>query len=118
MPAWQATRGGAHQTGPSVALERRALRDAGLVIAWTGWARKGVLAEEPRANAIEHHPGLDLEHWYPAPREPRERPRLLFVGGRFEEKGGFDLLKALDGLTGTAIELTSSPRRTYRSSRA
>lgn len=105
MPAWEATRGGTHQTGPSVALERRALRAAALVVAWTDWARRGLLAEEPRANAIAHHPGLDLEHWYPAPREPRERARLLFVGGRFEEKGGFDLLKALDGQTGTAIEL-------------
>ncbi len=105
MPAWAATRGGGYQTGPSVALERRALRRAALVVAWTGWARRGVIAEEPRANVIDHHPGLDLARWYPGPREARERPRLLFVGGRFAEKGGLDLLAALDGRIGTAVDL-------------
>ncbi len=54
---------------------------------------------------IEHHPGIDLERWYPAPREPRERPRVLFVGGRFAEKGGFDLLAALEGRIGTEVDL-------------
>ena len=105
MPAWSATRGGRAQTGPSVALERRALRNAALVVAWTAWAMRGVLAEEPRAKVIEHHPGIDLEYWRPAPREPRERPRLLFVGGRFAEKGGLDLLAALEGRLGVAADL-------------
>jgi glycosyltransferase involved in cell wall biosynthesis len=105
MPAWRDSRGAAHQLGPSTALERRALRGAALVMAWTDWARRGVLASEPRANVIAHHPGLDLERWTPAQREPRERPRLLFVGGRFKEKGGVDLLQALDGLLGRELEL-------------
>jgi glycosyltransferase involved in cell wall biosynthesis len=105
MPAWAATRGSGHQTGPSVALERRSLRGAALVVAWTGWARRGILAEEPRANVIEHHPGLDLERWFPGPHEPRERPRILFVGGRFAEKGGFDLFSALEGRIGTDVDL-------------
>jgi glycosyltransferase involved in cell wall biosynthesis len=105
MPAWSATRGSELQTAPSVALERPALRGAALVVAWTGWARRGLLAEEPRANVIQHHPGLDLEHWFPGPREPRVRPRLLFVGGRFAEKGGLDMLAALEGRIGTTVDL-------------
>jgi glycosyltransferase involved in cell wall biosynthesis len=105
MPAWTATRGARHQTGPSSALERGALRDAALVTAWTPWALRGVLEEEPRAKAIEHHPGIDLDRWQPAPREPRDRPRVLFVGGRFAEKGGMDLLHALEGRLGREVDL-------------
>src|SRR6202035_4623710 len=52
----------------------------------------------------EHHPGLDLERYRPAAQRPRERPRILFVGGRFAEKGGDDLLAALDRL-GESVEL-------------
>jgi glycosyltransferase involved in cell wall biosynthesis len=105
MPAWKAERGARHQIAPSIALERRALRDAALVTAWTSWAQRDVIGEEPRANVIAHHPGLDLERYRPAEREPRERPRVLFVGGRFREKGGEDLLAALAGLTGQELEL-------------
>ncbi len=105
MPAWEAQRGAAHQIAPSVALERRALQDAALVTAWTEWARRGVLAEQPRSNVIAHHPGLDLERYAPAARETRTRPRVLFVGGRFKEKGGEDLLAALEGLAGSELDL-------------
>jgi glycosyltransferase involved in cell wall biosynthesis len=61
--------------------------------------------EEPRANVIEHHPGIDLDRYRPADRAPRPRPRILFVGGRFKEKGGEDLLRALEGRLGTDVEL-------------
>ncbi|HXB15351.1 MAG TPA: glycosyltransferase family 4 protein [Solirubrobacteraceae bacterium] len=105
MPAWRAERGAAHQIGASVALERRALRAAALVIAWTEWARRGVVAEQPQAEVIAHHPGLDLQRYAPAAREPRTRPRVLFVGGRFKEKGGEDLLAALQGLAGRELDL-------------
>jgi len=105
MPAWRAERGASHQIAPSVALERRALRAAALVTAWTEWAKRGVLAEEPDANVIVHHPGIDLERYAPAPRESRARPRVLFVGGRFKEKGGEDLLAALQGLAGSELDL-------------
>src|SRR5262249_29732592 len=70
---------------------------AALVQAWTGWARAGIEREQPAAHVIALHPGLDLEHYRPEPataREPRERRRALFVGGRFAEKGGEDLLAA------------------------
>ena len=105
MPAW-ASRARAREIAPSVALERRALRGAALVMAWTRWAQRAVEAEEPRANVIAHHPGLDLRRGCRRPaRTPRERPRVLFVGGRFREKGGVDLLDAVQGLLGSKLDL-------------
>jgi glycosyltransferase involved in cell wall biosynthesis len=100
MPAWASTQRYAPATiAPSRALERRALRGAALVLAWTDWARRAIEAQAPGTRAIEHHPGIDLQSYRPAPRRERERPRVLFVGGRFAAKGGEDLLAALgDGL--------------------
>ncbi|CAN5159163.1 glycosyltransferase family 4 protein [soil metagenome] len=81
---------------PSVALERRALRSAALVLAWSDWARAGLEREAPGLHCVTHHPGIDLSAFAPAPRLPRERPRLLFVGGRFVQKGGRDVLEAVE----------------------
>jgi glycosyltransferase involved in cell wall biosynthesis len=80
---------------PSLALERRALRAAAYVLPWTEWAREGFAAEAPDARYVVHNPGLDLETFRPGRRAPRERPRVLFIGGRFIEKGGQDLLDAV-----------------------
>lgn len=81
---------------PSLALERRAFRRAALVLPWSDWARAGVEREAPDARCENHHPGIDLETFRPARQRPRERPRVLFVGGRFEPKGGHDLLDAVE----------------------
>jgi glycosyltransferase involved in cell wall biosynthesis len=105
MPAWADEREHPLGIAPSRALERRALRAAALVCAWTRWARRGIEHAEGRANVIEHHPGIDLQRVAPAPRNPRERPRVLFVGGRFREKGGEDLLAALDGMIGRDVDV-------------
>jgi alpha-maltose-1-phosphate synthase len=105
MPAWADTRGGPLVRAPSQVLERRALRAAALVVAWTAWARRGVERAEARANVIDHHPGIDLHRYTPAPHRPRERPRVLFVGGRFREKGGEDLLAALDARLGRDVDV-------------
>jgi glycosyltransferase involved in cell wall biosynthesis len=80
---------------PSVALERRSLRAAALVLAWTDWARAGLAAEAPGARYVVHNPGLDLQAFRPAQRAPRARPRVLFIGGRFAAKGGPELLEAV-----------------------
>jgi glycosyltransferase involved in cell wall biosynthesis len=106
MPAWHRPR--AHSgalIAPSRALERRALRRAAVVLAWTGWARRGAEREAPGARVEEHHPGIDLERFAPAERRERQRPRVLFVGGRFAEKGGEDLLAALAPELGRGVEL-------------
>jgi len=106
MPGWRVSpRQAAITMAPSVALERRALRAAALVLAWTAWARRGVEREAPGANVFDHHPGLDLERYRPAPRHERSLPRVLFVGGRFLAKGGEDLLEALSEELGRELEL-------------
>jgi glycosyltransferase involved in cell wall biosynthesis len=90
---------------PSLALERRSLRAAAFVLPWTEWARAGFAAEAPDARYAVHNPGLDLETFRPVAHEPRERPRVLFVGGRFVEKGGQDLLDAVALLGGDRLDL-------------
>lgn len=106
LDVWRKSRPWSRLTlAPSLAAERRALGRAACVLAWTRWARDGVLRACPAANAVEHNAGVDLELFRPAPREPRAAPRVLFVGGRFAEKGGFDLLEALRPLLARIVEL-------------
>jgi glycosyltransferase involved in cell wall biosynthesis len=90
---------------PVVRWEREALGAAALVLAWSEWARRELQATAPGTNVVVHHPGVDTEHFAPAPRRPRDRPRVLFVGSRFEQKGGYDLLAAVDDLLGRDLDL-------------
>lgn len=99
---------------PASMLERRALRAAHTVVAWTGWARDCVIATAPEARVVVLTPGVDVERFRPAERRARERARVLFVGSRFGEKGGDDLIAALDGLLGTDVELDVVTRAPFR----
>lgn len=90
---------------PSLARERRALERAASVLAFTEWSAEGVRRAAPGARVEVLHPGLDLERYRPAPRPARDRPRLLFVGGRFAEKGGDDLLRAVGPLLGHELDV-------------
>jgi alpha-maltose-1-phosphate synthase len=107
MPAWaeQRREHRAITIAPSRALERRAFVRAAVTLAWTAWTRRSVESLAPQAHVVEHHPGIDLDHYRPAPRRPRERPRVLFVGGRFLAKGGEDLLAALGERLGSEVEV-------------
>ncbi len=107
MPAWRTAqrRHGAVAIAPSSALERRALERAALTLAWTAWTRRSVERSAPRARVVEHHPGIDLDRYRPAPRRARERLRVLFVGGRFAAKGGDDLLDALADQLGEGVDV-------------
>ncbi len=107
MPAWSAAQRhhGAITIAPSAALERRALERAALTLAWTAWTQRSAERSAPSARVVEHHPGIDLDRYRPAARRERERPRVLFVGGRFAAKGGDDLLAALAGELGEEVEL-------------
>ncbi|MEM8705572.1 MAG: glycosyltransferase family 4 protein [Actinomycetota bacterium] len=85
-PAWLRARG-----------ERRILRAATRISAWSGWARQGFVdagADDHRVSVIS--PGIDLDQWSPGdgepPRATDERIRIVFVGGDFGRKGGDDLL--------------------------
>jgi len=89
----------------SLALQRRALRSAALVVAWSEWTRDALKRAAPGADVVALHPGLDLERYRPVARTPRSRPRVLFVGGRFALKGGDDLLAALEPMLGSDVEL-------------
>ena len=81
---------------PILRRERQVLRAASAVVAWTGWSRDAVLREAPEARVPVIHPGVDTRRFTPAPSPHREHGplRILFVGGRFADKGGFDLLSA------------------------
>jgi len=54
---------------------------------------------------VEYHPGIDLNRYRPVARRERPRPRVLFVGSRFVEKGGEDLLAALGEGIGRDVDL-------------
>jgi glycosyltransferase involved in cell wall biosynthesis len=106
MPGWRSTRRLKPLTMmPSRLLERNALRHAALVLARTAWTRRGLEREAPGIRVIEHHPGIDLDRYQPAPRRDRPRPRVLFVGSRFVQKGGEDLLAALGEGLGRDVDL-------------
>lgn len=97
---------------PCLELERRLFERAHTVLAYTDWARDRIAAAAPRARVVTRNPGIDIERFRPAARRPRSLPRILFVGGRFAEKGGDDLLAAVADLVGTRVELdvvTSQP---------
>ena len=90
---------------PSLRRERRALAHARRVVALTPWSAETLRAAEPSARIVVHHPGLDLERFRPAKRAPRRRVRVLFVGARFVQKGGPELLDALAPRLGRDVEL-------------
>lgn len=89
---------------PSVRLERRLLEACAGVVALSEWTADAVLATAPRAAVEVIHPGVDIppsvaQHEHDGPH------RLLFVGGRFEGKGGPDLIDAVRPMLGSGVEL-------------
>jgi glycosyltransferase involved in cell wall biosynthesis len=106
MPAWRPPQRHAPLTiAPSRMLERRALQKAALVLARTAWTCRTLEREAPKARVVEYHPGIDLARYRPTQRRERARPNVLFVGGRFAEKGGEDLLAALGDGIGREVDV-------------
>lgn len=68
-------------------------RCAGL-LPWSDWAAQSMIRDYGASPENIHivPPGIDLDRWFPVPREISKRPRLLFVGADFERKGGTLLL--------------------------
>jgi glycosyltransferase involved in cell wall biosynthesis len=91
---------------PLWSMERRALRRAPLCIAWTDAAAAGIRRLAPEANVTVLHPGIDVQLFRPrsGPRRPGPM-RVLFVGGRWKDKGGPELVEALRPYLGRSIEL-------------
>jgi glycosyltransferase involved in cell wall biosynthesis len=97
-----------------LALNRRALRGARAVVAFSSWAAESVVDDygvpDDRVQVIPS--GVDLDVFTPreAPREPGPA-RLLFVGGDFVRKGGPDLFEAMNrlGPVGEVDVVTTEP---------
>lgn len=90
---------------PSIALERRAFGAAARILAFTPWTKSRVVAQCPDCDVVVHHPGIDLAAFSPGAPRTGDKPRVLFVGARFAEKGGDDLLAALGPLAGQTLEI-------------
>jgi glycosyltransferase involved in cell wall biosynthesis len=84
------------------AVNRRSFLGAAHLVTWCAWARDSLVADyglrPDRISVI--HPGVDQALFRPRERRRPGPPRLLFVGGDFERKGGPDLLAAVGGLEG------------------
>lgn len=86
----------------------RALRSATGLIAWTDWVKRSLIDDygisERRITVLPSGISLPvLEE-----RKPHNGPvRLLFVGQDFAGKGGEDLLRALQGLSGWELDVVT-----------
>ena len=92
------------ERGP-VAFAKRAantlnFRLAAGLIGWSRWTADSFVADYGARTDRVHvvPPGVDTALWRPVERSPSPRPRLLFVGGDFERKGGRDLIDAFQDL--------------------
>lgn len=87
---------------------RRVLARASAVVAWSRWAAESLEADYgvPGDRILVVHPGAPERFFaIERPHAAVRRPRILFVGGDFERKGGAELLQAFSGRSRDA-ELT------------
>lgn len=82
------------------ALHQRVLRKAAGVVAWSEWTARSLVEDYgvPAERVHVVHPGAGAEFFRIPPRTESRRPRILFVGGDFERKGGPSLLRAFTAL--------------------
>ncbi len=77
-------------------INRRTFALAQQIVVWSTWVRDSLIDEYgvPAAKIHVIPPGVDLAFWGPPPAREGRRglPRVLFVGGDFERKGGRLLL--------------------------
>jgi glycosyltransferase involved in cell wall biosynthesis len=70
------------------------LKRAAAIQAWTDWAARSLCSDYgvPQSHIHVLPPGVDTSRWRPTITQDEKRlPRVLFIGGDFERKGG-DLL--------------------------
>ncbi len=98
-------------SGPVAAFKHRTsakgLRGAHRVLPMSNWARSSLIADygvDPGRIAVVPT-GIDLDVWRPAEQRHGGPPRVLFVGGDLERKGGHDLLEAFGRLASGSAEL-------------
>lgn len=88
-------------------INKLIFRGAYRVLPWSSWARDSMIVDYGvDADRIEIlAPGVDLTLWRPIEQKTASTPRILFVGGDFERKGGGKLLSAFRRLPENAAEL-------------
>jgi starch synthase len=78
----------------NIALDHRVFAAAEHIVVFTEWARQSVIHDydihEAKVSVIP--PGARLDTFSPPRFDERRKPKLLFIGGNFEPKGGWDLL--------------------------
>lgn len=84
-----------HTYGPNVAMESEVFHNAVHIVTWSEWAKKSVLEDcgIPEAKVTVVSPGVRLDTFWAPQICTRALPKLLFVGGDFSRKGGWDLLE-------------------------
>jgi alpha-maltose-1-phosphate synthase len=78
----------------NIALDRRVFAAAEHIVVFTEWARESVIHDygiQP-AKVSVIPPGARLDTFSPPRFDERRMPKLLFIGGDFERKGGWDVL--------------------------
>jgi glycosyltransferase involved in cell wall biosynthesis len=91
------------------ALTRTLFRRATALVTWSAWAKRSLVNDyrisPERVTVIP--PGTQLDLWTTdrPERAPGEPVRVLFVGGDFRRKGGYDLLEACAPLLPDRCEL-------------
>ena len=87
---------------------QRMFANAAKLLPWSSWTAQSMMDDyHIDSDKIEVvAPGVDLESWFPdESRRLSSLPRILFVGGDFERKGGLLLLDAFRRLPEGSAEL-------------
>lgn len=84
--------------GPSIARERKVFEAAAHVVTFTEWAKRSVVEEYgiPAEKVSVVMPGAIFRSFSPPDFSTKGKPRILFVGGDFARKGGWDLLRVFE----------------------
>lgn len=90
---------------PNIWLDQQVFDRAARIVSFSEAARRSVIEEfqiNPRKVQVIY-PGVDLAKITMPDRRLADRPKILFIGGDFERKGGHDLLQVfLDAFTDQA----------------
>ena len=88
-------------------LYRSALRSATGLVGFSAWVAESLLRHyEIQPDRVHvFGSGINLDLWSAIERRPSERPRILFVGGDFERKGGDRLLRVWRARLRTVCDL-------------
>ncbi len=77
---------------------RHVLCNAAALVAWSNWTADSLVDQYgvDRSRILVARPGASQDLFDIAPRNGRAKPRILFVGGEFNRKGGPGLVRAFD----------------------